>query len=327
MKHVLKAIVVLGVISFSLGAIVGCGKKQDSKEVRNGGNGVSGKYYNKDDHEEYIELKADGTVFWRHVGSSGEYHEEARKWKVYGGEIALIGPLGDVERGQIEGNTIVADGEVWIRRGEPRKPTKGNIKPTKGNIPGNYILEQKFGGETIREDGITVLRKDGTINGAQHAKWKIENGFVQLYVEGRLVLTNGRLEGDDIVCDVIREDGMKVIGRFIKQDGIGRTKAQLTKAKMATIENAIGRFYMDCDRYPDDSEGLEVLLSPTPPGGVEESNWSGPYLKQSDLLDLWNRPYIYVGEGEINPGSYDLMSLGKDGMKGGYADDADIYND
>ena len=109
--------------------------------------------------------------------------------------------------------------------------------------------------------------------------------------------------------------------------GIGRTKAQLSKAKMATLENAIGQFYMACDRYPDDSEGLEVLLSPTPPEDVEEGNWGGPYLKQSDLLDLWNRPYIYVAEGEINPGSFDLICLGQDGMDGGEGDNTDLYND
>jgi general secretion pathway protein G len=109
--------------------------------------------------------------------------------------------------------------------------------------------------------------------------------------------------------------------------GIGKTKAQLSKAKMATIESAIGLFYMHCDRYPDDSEGLEVLTSPMPPEGVEEGNWGGPYLKQSDLLDLWNRPYIYVAQGEINPGSYDLVSLGQDGMEGGEGDSADIFNE
>jgi len=109
--------------------------------------------------------------------------------------------------------------------------------------------------------------------------------------------------------------------------GIGGTKAKLSRAKMATIEQAIGQFYMACDRYPDDAEGLEVLISPVPPEGVEEGSWGGPYLKQSDLVDLWNRPYIYVAEGEINPGSYDLISLGQDGMDGGEGDNADIFNE
>ena len=106
---------------------------------------------------------------------------------------------------------------------------------------------------------------------------------------------------------------------------IGRTKAQLSKAKMATIESAIGLFYMHCDRYPDDAEGLIVLLEP--PADIEEGKWGGPYLKASELRDLWDRDYIYVAEGEINPGSYDLICLGADGMDGGEGDNADIYND
>jgi general secretion pathway protein G len=107
--------------------------------------------------------------------------------------------------------------------------------------------------------------------------------------------------------------------------GIGKTKADLTHAKMAIIENALARFYMDCGRYPDDSEGLEVLV--LPPSDIEEGKWNGPYLKRSDLLDLWNNPYIYVAEGEYNPGSFDLVSLGADGVDGGEGDNADIVNE
>ena len=107
--------------------------------------------------------------------------------------------------------------------------------------------------------------------------------------------------------------------------GIGKTKADLTRAKMAIIENAINRFYIDCNRYPDDSEGLEVLI--LSPSDMEEGKWRGPYLKRSDLLDMWDNPYIYVAEGEYNPGGFDLISLGADGMDGGENDNADIYND
>ncbi|UCC96459.1 MAG: type II secretion system major pseudopilin GspG [Phycisphaerales bacterium] len=107
--------------------------------------------------------------------------------------------------------------------------------------------------------------------------------------------------------------------------GIGRTKAELTRAKMAIIENALARFYIDCGRYPDDSEGLEVLI--IPPADMEEGKWNGPYLKQSDLVDLWENPYIYVAEGEVNPGTFDLVSLGQDGVEGGEDDNADIVNE
>ena len=107
--------------------------------------------------------------------------------------------------------------------------------------------------------------------------------------------------------------------------GIGKTKADLSKAKMAIIENSLARFYIDCGRYPDDSEGLEVLV--LPPSDMEDGKWKGPYLKRSDLLDLWDNPYIYIAEGEYNPGSFDLISLGADAMDGGEGDDADIINE
>ena len=106
---------------------------------------------------------------------------------------------------------------------------------------------------------------------------------------------------------------------------INRSKADLTRANMANIESALARFYIDCGRYPDDSEELEVLV--LPPSDMEEGKWNGPYLKRSDLLDKWGNPYIYVAEGEYNPGSFDLVSLGADAMDGGEGDDADIINE
>jgi len=106
---------------------------------------------------------------------------------------------------------------------------------------------------------------------------------------------------------------------------IGKSKADLSRANMATIENALGRFYLDCNRYPDDSEGLEVLV--LPPSDMEEGKWNGPYLKRSYLLDKWGNPYIYIAEGEYNPGTFDLISLGADAMEGGEDDNADIINE
>ena len=105
---------------------------------------------------------------------------------------------------------------------------------------------------------------------------------------------------------------------------VSKAKWDLTKPKMAIIEDAIERFCLDCGRYPDYSEGLDVLL--VPPADLEEK-WNGRYLKPSHLLDPWDNPYIYVAEGEINPGSYDLISLGADGTQGGEGDNEDIFND
>ncbi len=106
--------------------------------------------------------------------------------------------------------------------------------------------------------------------------------------------------------------------------GLGRAKRDIAKAKMAILESGIGAFAVHCERYPDESLGLEELV--VMPEDME-GKWAGPYLKRSELLDPWENPYIYREEGEINPGTFDLISFGADGVEGGEGDNADIYND
>jgi len=108
------------------------------------------------------------------------------------------------------------------------------------------------------------------------------------------------------------------VGGCKKQDNINQ---QLARPKMAVIEVAIENYRLDCGRYPG---SLEELLNP--PSGLEEK-WDGPYLLKKQLLDPWGNKYIYVPEGKVNPGSFDLISHGADGKPGGEGYDKDIYND
>ncbi|HPC95565.1 MAG TPA: type II secretion system major pseudopilin GspG [Sedimentisphaerales bacterium] len=106
--------------------------------------------------------------------------------------------------------------------------------------------------------------------------------------------------------------------------GLGKAKAEIARAKMTLIEDSLARFQYDCGRLPDESEGgLEALLVAPP---ELEEKWNGPYLKQSQLLDPWGNMYIYISQGEYNPGSFDLVSLGADGQEGGEGENADIVN-
>lgn len=106
--------------------------------------------------------------------------------------------------------------------------------------------------------------------------------------------------------------------------GLGQAKADIARAKMTIIEDSLSRFQYDCGRLPTESEGgLEALLV-APPDLAER--WMGPYLKQSQLVDPWGNMYIYISEGQYNPGSFDLISLGADGQEGGEGEDADIIN-
>jgi general secretion pathway protein G len=105
---------------------------------------------------------------------------------------------------------------------------------------------------------------------------------------------------------------------------VGKAKKDLARPRMAIVEDALERFSLDCGRYPDDTEGLGALV--VAPADLVDK-WRGPYIKERQLNDPWDNPYIYVAEGEINPGSYDLISYGADGQDGGEGDSADIYND
>lgn len=105
---------------------------------------------------------------------------------------------------------------------------------------------------------------------------------------------------------------------------LGFARKSLVKSRMTLIDGALGQFMIDCGRFPTGEEGLEVLI--VAPEELDEK-WDGPYLKRSQLLDPWGSPYIYIEEGTVNMGSYDIMSLGADKVEGGEGDDADVYND
>jgi len=116
-----------------------------------------------------------------------------------------------------------------------------------------------------------------------------------------------------------------IIPRALK--GLGKAKRDIARSKMTVIEDALGRFYLDCGRYPTDSEGLEILIKNDAASSDLDNKFSGPYLKRSDLLDPWERPYLYVAEGTVNTGSFDLVCYGADGVSGGEDDNQDIVND
>lgn len=127
-----------------------------------------------------------------------------------------------------------------------------------------------------------------------------------------------------VVIVIISMLGAFVAPKLFKT--IGKSKVDLAPSRLAIIGSAIERFAIDCGRYPDDSEGLDVLIM-MPDDETLEGKWNGPYIKRSLLLDPWDNPIIYRSEGEINMGSYDLMSLGADGEFDGEGENADIVNE
>ncbi|MDD5020334.1 MAG: type II secretion system major pseudopilin GspG [Candidatus Omnitrophica bacterium] len=76
------------------------------------------------------------------------------------------------------------------------------------------------------------------------------------------------------------------------------------------------------DLYEVDTGSFPETLDDLREEPADAQNWKGPYLKKKPV-DPWGRAYVYQSPGEHNTGSFDLYSLGKDGVEGG---DDDIVN-
>jgi general secretion pathway protein G len=94
------------------------------------------------------------------------------------------------------------------------------------------------------------------------------------------------------------------------------------RMQIETFGLALDQYRLHTHRYPTTEQGLQALR--VPPSAGDAPGWRGPYLKRPVPNDPWGHPYVYVSPGKVNPDSYDLMSLGRDGREGGEGQDADI---
>ena len=99
------------------------------------------------------------------------------------------------------------------------------------------------------------------------------------------------------------------------------SKAQVARIQIGELENALQMFAFDIGRYPNQTEGLEALM--TNPGNL--ASWNGPYLTKALPLDPWKKPYVYRIPGAHGI-DFDLFSYGPDGVEGGDGENADIGN-
>jgi len=96
------------------------------------------------------------------------------------------------------------------------------------------------------------------------------------------------------------------------------SKAKTAHIQIQQLRAALDIFMTDVGRYPTDSEGLSVLVSP-PPSVV---GWTGPYLRDGRLpLDPWGHPYRFQPSPDV-PNR--VVSFGADGAPGGDGANADI---
>lgn len=103
---------------------------------------------------------------------------------------------------------------------------------------------------------------------------------------------------------------------------VGDAKIGAARSQIEILALALDSYRMNNDAYPTTEQGLEALRS-RPTVGDSPRNWQGPYLRKGVPLDPWNRPYHYQSPGRVNSDSYDLYTLGRDGLRGGAGEDAD----
>lgn len=105
---------------------------------------------------------------------------------------------------------------------------------------------------------------------------------------------------------------------------VGDAKVTAARAQLEIFSLALDAYRLDNDAYPSTDEGLGSLR--TQPPREAAPGWRGPYLRREVPVDPWDRPYLYRSPGVVNPESYDLASLGRDGTEGGESEDADVVS-
>ena len=82
-------------------------------------------------------------------------------------------------------------------------------------------------------------------------------------------------------------------------------KVGIAKAQVCKLEEAVNQYFLQFNKYPSSSEGLQAL--------VTSKIWGKKKLPK----DPWGRDYVYRYPGTEDPSKPDIFSLGADGKEGG----------
>lgn len=98
--------------------------------------------------------------------------------------------------------------------------------------------------------------------------------------------------------------------------GRDRANVNLARTQVQSVGAKIEAYQMDTGSLPGSLSDL--IRQPSGANG-----WLGPYSREGDLKDPWNRELAYSPDSSSSQG-FSLVSLGKDGKPGGQSFDADI---
>ncbi len=98
-----------------------------------------------------------------------------------------------------------------------------------------------------------------------------------------------------------------VVGVSVLQR-LGDAQRKLAFTQIHQLADALDLYRLSTNKYPNSSEGLQALVAP--------KDNVRPFLPNVPK-DPWGNDYVYVYPGVHNPGGFDLMSYGPDGVAGG----------
>ena len=90
---------------------------------------------------------------------------------------------------------------------------------------------------------------------------------------------------------------------------LDKAKVDTTKNSMVGVQSGLKLYYARHGKYPDTSQGFQILVSEKFLDAVPK--------------DAWGNDFIYTAEGS----SYKIISYGSDGQQGGDGASADISSD
>ncbi len=95
-------------------------------------------------------------------------------------------------------------------------------------------------------------------------------------------------------------------------------KSDSARIQIESLATTLDLYKLEMGKYPDT---LEELVKK--PAGAD--NWGGPYLRKKTVpKDPWRKDFVYRLPGK--EGTYDLLSLGADGIEGGEGENRDIVS-
>lgn len=103
------------------------------------------------------------------------------------------------------------------------------------------------------------------------------------------------------------------IGASSMTSVVGEAENTVAKAGLDTLQSGLILYKSRCDMYPTAAQGLQALVT-QPTTNPVPKRWKS-VLKASAITDPWQKPYQYKYPGVKNKGSFDIYSLGPDGVE------------